>query len=400
MAAYAQLYDARNLNIMTSATTPPLLSIVIPTKNRYETLLPTLDALLDNIIGESYEIVVQDNSDDTSPWSIYFARRPDPRLQYAHNPGTISIVENTEEALSRARGDYLTFIGDDDFVAPNILNFVRSYCERNIDAVVYPPAYYWWPSVQFVTPTRFHQPGAFWYPQITSPNEQQIDTKAELQRVTAQGAVALFDLPRVYHGVVRRKVLQKIKERSGKYVNGASPDMALAVATAFQLQTHLKVNTPLTVYGASKNSGGGWTASRMHFGKITDQPHLPQYTKDFWSPRLPSIWSEHTIYPQTAMEVMRFLEQPDTLNYGAFYASMLVNEPHLRHHVLPFATRYLAQHPRAIFQMSAMLVKKMLGKLRRAIRSHVTGLPFELFVFATPDACMKYLASGNAQERP
>ena len=49
---------------MTSASIVPLLSIVIPTKNRYETLIPTLDALLDNIVGSAYEIIVQDNIDN------------------------------------------------------------------------------------------------------------------------------------------------------------------------------------------------------------------------------------------------------------------------------------------------------------------------------------------------
>lgn len=385
---------------MTPTATPPLLSIVIPTKNRYETLLPTLDALLDNIVGDSFEIVVQDNSDDATPWSTYFAKRPDARLRHAHVAGPLSIVENTEAALSRAKGDYLTFIGDDDLVAPNILDFVRSFRERNIDAVIYPPAYYWWTSIKFVVPTRFHQPGAFWYPKSTSHTEHQIDTQAELRQVIAQGAVALFDLPRIYHGVVRREVMDLIKARSGKYVNGASPDMALAVATAFQLQSHVKVDTPLTVYGASKNSGGGWTASRVHFGNIADQPHLPQYTKDFWSPKLPAIWSEHTIYPQTTIEVMRFLGYPDTLDYGAFYASMLVNEPHLRRHVKPFASRFLAQNPSRILPVTLIVLKKALGRLRRALRSHLTGLPFHLSVIETPDACMKHLARIGARRDP
>lgn len=385
---------------MTSISASPLLSIVIPTKNRYETLLATLDALLDNIVGSSYEIVVQDNSDNPAPAQAYLTNRQDARMKYAHRTGLISIAENTEDALSRARGEYITFIGDDDLVIPNILDFVQRFLSHNIDAVIYPPAYYWWPSVRFVTPTRYHQPGAFWYPPTTSIDEQHIDTRAELERVTSQGAVALFDLPRVYHGIVRRRVLEAIKKRSGHYVNGASPDMALAIATAFEVSSHVKVDTPLTVYGASKNSGGGWTAAQTHFGKIAEQAHLPQYTKDHWSELLPPIWSEHTIYPQTAMEVMRFMGQPDTLDYGAFYASMLVNEPHLRRTVLPYAGRFLSQRPQRAVHFVAILVKKFIGRLRRAIRTRVTGLPFELWIFETADDCMKHLARRNGLPRP
>jgi hypothetical protein len=320
-------------------------------------------------------------------------------VQYAYQSGFISIVENTEAALLRAKGEYITFIGDDDLVAPNILDFVQRFLEQNIDAVIYPPAYYWWPSVRFANPTRYHQPGAFWYPPSTSTAEQCIDTGLELNRVTSQGAVALFDLPRVYHGVVRRRVLEAIKMRSGYYVNGASPDMALAIATAFVVSSHIKVDTPLTVYGASKNSGGGWTAAQTHFGKIVEQRHLPQYTKDQWSDRLPPIWSEHTIYPQTAMEVMRFMGRPDTIDYGAFYASMLVNEPHLRRYVLPFVGRFLTEKPQSAGHFAALVVKKLVGRLRRALRSRVTGLPFQLRIFEAPDACMKYLIERNRTNR-
>lgn len=380
---------------MTTATTSILLSIVIPTKNRYETLLPTLNALLDNIVGTAYEIVVQDNSDDPTPARGYLTQRPDSRVQYVHRAGFISIVENTEEALSRARGEYITFIGDDDLVAPDILDHVRHFQQQGTDAAIYPPAYYWWPSVRFVTPTRYHQPGAFWYPPSTSKAAQRIDSRMELHRVSSQGAVALFDLPRVYHGVVRRQVLDAIKARSGRYVNGASPDMALAIATALEVTSHVKVDTPLTIYGASKNSGGGFTAARTHFGNIAEQPHLPQYTKDFWSERLPPIWSEHTIYPQTALEVMRFMGLPDTLDYGAFYASMLINEPHLRRYVLPFTGRYLAQRPQRTVHFAVMVIKKSVGRLRRTFRSRISGLPFSLSIFETPDAVMKHLAVRN-----
>jgi glycosyltransferase involved in cell wall biosynthesis len=384
---------------MNSLSLSPLLSIVIPTKNRYETLLPTLNALLDNIVGTSYEIVVQDNSDNPAAANAYLKKRSDTRLQYAHQPGFISIVENTEKALTRARGTYITFIGDDDLVAPNILDFVQRFSDRELDAVIYPPAYYWWSSIRFVKPTRYHQPGALWYPPVTSTSEKLINTGAELTRVTSQGAVALFDLPRVYHGIVHRRVLETIKARTGFYVNGASPDMALAIAAAYEVSSHIKVDTPLTIYGASKNSGGGWTAAQVHFGKITDQPHLPQYTKDLWSELLPPIWSEHTIYPQTAMEVMRFMGRPDTINYGAFYASMLVNEPHLRTYVLPFVGRFLSKKPQRVGHFVFIVIKKLIGRINRAFRIRVTGLPFKLWIFETPDACMKHLIKLNRTRR-
>ncbi len=384
---------------MNSLSTHPLLSVVIPTKNRYETLFPTVRAILDNTHDSRLEIVIQDNSDDPALAQAYFLARPDPRIQYAYLAGSLSIVDNTELALERAKGEYVTFIGDDDFVSPNILEFVQDFSERSILAVIYPPAYYWWKSVKFSVPTRFHQPGAFWYPPHSSRNEYTIDTAHELARVLEQGAVGLFDLPRLYHGIVHRSILSKILKKSGRLVNGASPDMALAIAVSLVTDSHVKVNTPLTVYGASKNSGGGWTASKNHFGKIADQLHLPQSTKDNWNENLPPIWSEQTIYAQTAVEVLTALDNPNTLNYLAFYASMIVNEPHLRSYVAPFAVRILRRHPSRLFSFLAVIAKKILGRVRRAFLSRIAGLPYDLYFYDSPDACVEHLLKLNSSSK-
>lgn len=382
-----------------SSSNVPLLSIVIPTKNRYETLFPTLEAILGNINDSRIEVVVQDNSDDPALASLYFSAHPDTRIRYSHKSGLLSIVENTEAALARASGEYVTFIGDDDFVSPEIVEFVQDFSDRGIVAVIYPPAYYWWKSVKFSVPTRFHQPGAFWYPLSASRGEYTIATAQELSHVLEQGAVSLFDMPRVYHGIVHRSVLHSIKAKSGRFVNGASPDMALAVAASLVIDSHVKLNMPLTVYGASKNSGGGWTASKTHFGKISEQSHLPQWTKDHWNENLPPIWSEHTIYPQTAMEVMSALGQTSALNFPAFYASMMINEPHLRGFVMPFAVRFLRRHPQHLFLFLAISTKKVLGRMLRYFRSRVSGLPFKLSFFDSPDECMKHMFRGASSSQ-
>ena len=381
---------------LTEKKQAPLLSIVIPTKNRYETLLPTLAALLENIQGRCYEIVVQDNSDDPHRALEFVAAKSDPRIEYIHCQKRMSIVENTELALERARGRFVTFIGDDDFVVPDILSYVRDFDSRGIDAVIYPPCYYWWPSVIFSAPSAYHRPGAFWYPRSVSKSERRVDTKAELKRVADAGAVALFDLPRVYHGLIRTDVLKALKTRAGAYVNGASPDMALAVGVASELSSHIKIEIPLSVYGASKNSGGGWTASGTHYGQISDQAHLPRSTIDGWSQYLPPIWSEHTIYLQTVIEVFRALRQPSEIKYESFYASMLVNEPHLKSFTYPFAIKYLLNNPTSFPRFCCVVLKKTLGNIRRRLNSSILSPPWNLFIFDNPGACLKYLGSTGA----
>ena len=64
----------------------PLLSIVIPTKNRYFTLINLVEKLLtwDN---DDYEVVVQDNSEDNSDIIDFLKKYENNKnLRYFHNP--------------------------------------------------------------------------------------------------------------------------------------------------------------------------------------------------------------------------------------------------------------------------------------------------------------------------
>ncbi|HCQ2529283.1 TPA: glycosyltransferase, partial [Escherichia coli] len=92
-----------------------LLSIAIPTKNRHKTLLITLDNMLRRM-DDSVEFVICDNSDEELPSSLPLFL--DKRIKYFYSSKTMSIVDNTENALSHCTGEFVCFIGDDDFVSP------------------------------------------------------------------------------------------------------------------------------------------------------------------------------------------------------------------------------------------------------------------------------------------
>lgn len=375
-----------------------LISIVIPTKGRYETLFPTVAAITAKITDSRLQVIVQDNTADNAPALAFFAELADPRVRYAHLPLDVSIVENTEAALDLATGEYITFIGDDDLVSPHILSIAEALADADIEAATYIPAYYWWTSVKFTQPSRFHQPGAFWYPLKTSAAATMLDPEVELARVKRQGAVSLFNLPKLYHGIVRRDALTRLKAVTGRYVNGASPDMALAVGLSAVLKRHIHLEFPATIYGACRNSGGGWTAERKHQGRIEEQKHLPKATIEGWNPKLPRIWSEHTIYPQTAVEVLRAMSLQDDLDYAAFYASMAVNEPHLRAELMPLLTKHLRDTPTDIARFVKFAAVKIAGRSKRALQTRVFGLPYELKVLSTVDECMDFLSTRDAPD--
>lgn len=372
--------------------TSPLVSIIIPTKDRHATLLPVVTALLAQIVGKNYEIVVQDNSADNRAERMLLQLPNARHVTYRHEPLPVSIVENTERAVCASRGTYLIFIGDDDLVSPYICEVADFMDSRGITCLTYPAAYYWWSSVSFVTPTPFHRAQAMWLPKIRGLGPQKRIAKHVLDYTLANGAVSLFDLPRFYHGVVRRDVLDAIHARTGTYVAGASPDMAFSLALAMIVDEFWHVDFPVSVYGASRGSGGGRTAEKKHHGRIEEQRHLPQATIDGWDSRIPRVWSEQTIYPQTACEVLAAFGRPDTLRYEALYASMLVNEPYLSSWLRPLVGRYCLEKPGNVFRLLGAVGRKVIGRTIRSIKAQTGTLDFDVVSAEDVGACMTLLA--------
>ncbi|MBT2869260.1 glycosyltransferase family 2 protein [Chromobacterium violaceum] len=358
-----------------------MLSIVIPTKNRYNTLMPVLDVLCSNFSDADVEIIVEDNSDDNSLFIKYLSNINSNHILYHHNIKKVSIVENAESALKRASATYVLFIGDDDIVSPHIISFLRKLKEENseIEAISYPAGYYWWDSVRFKKETPFYSACALWYPSETDLKIHMQNTLEELDFALYQGGTAIFNLPRLYHGIVKNSVLDMIRTRAGKLINGASPDMALSVALSLTITEHAYVNFPLTVYGASKNSGGGLTAENKHYGRIEDQKHLPKDSIENWSSNLPRIWSENIVYAQSIIEVLRAFNSTKKINFSAFYATLLVNEVHLYSETIPYALSFFKSNKSDVVNFIIFLFKKTCGRIKREFNKRYFGMPFKLY---------------------
>ena len=102
----------------------PLLSIVIPTKNRYPTLTNLVEKLLDWGDGD-YEVIVQDNSEDNTPIKGFLLNYSnDSRLKYFHNLNHVTVCQNSEDAINNSTGEYICFLGDDDGIIKQSLEVV------------------------------------------------------------------------------------------------------------------------------------------------------------------------------------------------------------------------------------------------------------------------------------
>ncbi len=368
-----------------------LLSIIIPTKNRYECLIPVVSALLKFIGNESVELVIQDNSDDNKSGLLFFEDLKDQRVKYFYYQDSLSIQENTSFAIDNAKGKYLIFIGDDDLVSPHIYNVVEFLNKKNIDCLVFDSAYYWWNTVYFEKENYYHRKNALWLPINQSLELVERSTQDELERMLQSGAGIFLRLPKFYHGIVRRDILEKIKDKTGTYVPGSSPDIAFSTALSLVLKNYYHINFPLSVFGASRNSGGGMTANKKHYGKIEDQKFLPKNIIENWNNLIPRIWSEKTIYAQTVTEVLKVFNSNKQFNYITFYGTMLAYEPHLLNVLLPAIRSYCGGNFLYYFKILVVFVKKELGVLYRKSKFFTKSYDYDVIHASDVDTVMTIL---------
>lgn len=289
----------------------PLLSIVIPTKNRYF-YLKQLITLIDSFHSDCIELVIQDNSDDNSAFVEYLNECNYKNLNYFYSSDALSQAGNSDLAILNSKGDYVCFIGDDDGVTFHIVECVLWMSRNNIDALLSTPTIYKWPDyVSNVTDSS----NILSYKPFEG-NYRIIKTEDALSKALKNGFVNMEGLPRVYQGIVKRKVLNQIYNIAKTFHPGPSPDMACAVSLCFHMDNFVALDFPIVITGASKNSGGGECVRKFKnkLSDINEVPFLPQNAKEQWENCLPQYWSVETVWPESAIKAIRYNQKEQLIS--------------------------------------------------------------------------------------
>ena len=98
-----------------------LLSVIIPTKNRYDNLYVTISELV-KINSAELEIVIQDNTDSNEDFLVFLKELNDSRIKYFHSTDFMNTATNSDLAVLNSTGEYLCYIGDDDCVNNKIVD--------------------------------------------------------------------------------------------------------------------------------------------------------------------------------------------------------------------------------------------------------------------------------------
>lgn len=226
----------------------PLLSIVVPSRDRAETALPCIHHLL-TLPGDDFEVIVTDcGIGDELAAGI--AMIDDARLTYSRI-APASMSDNFNNGYAHCRGDYVSYIGDDDAFLASGLETVRRLAHDGVEAIASPyRACYFWDNFPdagvagrvFLSGMPAGANGVF-----TGAADGSHSARDAMMADLAGKAGP--PLPVVYHGVVARRHLDAVAARTGKVFASTAPDSYVKAALCSVIDRYVVVDRPLTMYG-------------------------------------------------------------------------------------------------------------------------------------------------------
>jgi hypothetical protein len=292
----------------------PLLSIVIATRNRIPYAISAIQSILE-IADPRLELIIQDNSDSRELESFVRDNVADRRMAYRYTPPPFSSIDNFNAALELSSGEYVCMIGDDDGVNPEILEAAAWARENDVDSLAMrSTAQYLWQGTG-VRSTLFTKiSGATFVIKDFGQGIQQADVEKEMRALIRNGGLYYLDygLPKLYHGLVRRRCLETVRTMTGAYLGGLSPDIFASLTVACIAQRVAVTDYPLTIPGACGASTSVTEgATKKHSTKLEDAPHFRDRGAYQWSELVPRVYASETIWVDSALAALRAMGRTD-----------------------------------------------------------------------------------------
>lgn len=308
-----------------------LLSIVVPTHNRSVYALSCIEAVL-KFPDADLQLVVTDTSSDR----LLFNRLhdgsnrffEDGRLKYVKIDELSDLTKNHNDALALAEGEYVCVIGDDDCITSAALDAARWASDRGVPVVSQTvTATYAWPDFRSRLARGGHAARLYVPRKAGSARWRQADhdLAAALQRAFQ----ATDAMPRCYHGIVRRDLLEQVRARTGAYFHGSSPDMSGAVSLACLIDHYCEVDIPLTIPGVSGGSNSGRSAMNTHKGDLSSETQTSGFQEQGWTEGVPRFFSVETVWAHAGLSSLAMLrpELVPAFNYSRLLALCSLRHP-------------------------------------------------------------------------
>ncbi|WP_226475218.1 glycosyltransferase [Pseudomonas sp. MWU16-30323] len=298
-----------------------LLSVIIPTHNRAKYAVQSIRSILE--ISQDIQVVVCDSSpvDDIS--SHFAGEYSASRLKLVRSGQGISVVDNFNLGLDSADGEYLIFIGDDDFVSNEVMQVAAWAKEKHIDSLKFSfPALYYWDDFKHSTRGDMYSGTVHITPfngAVTSH-----DLKASMTYAVDNFGGGVFDMPRAYAGMISADLARRIKIKYGNLFGGVSPDIYSSYLISNESTNCFLIDYPVIVPGASGVSTSGQSSSGGHYGKLRENAHIAPFKNLVWDERIPEFYSVPTVWSYSLLKAIEQVEMADRVRIRPNFGRLLV----------------------------------------------------------------------------
>jgi glycosyltransferase involved in cell wall biosynthesis len=284
----------------------PFFSIIIPTRNRYETLQYAIRTVLSQEF-DSFELIISDNSDPANLHEVELIREylDDERVRYCRPASVLSMSDNWEFAVSNANGEFIIVFGDDDGLVSGALGHIYNIIKKTKRQLVS------WARVEYSWPDRAPQEYANLMVIPYAAKTGIVDSKGFITKViSGRGDYRYF--PMLYNAAVSRTLIDALIAKTGRIFSSACPDIYTGYAFAHLEKEYITIGYPLSINGVSSKSTGA-----AHLAE--ENPTGEDYWKTFrtseikWPQEIPEINSPYLGIIEPYIQLSKFF--PEISNY-------------------------------------------------------------------------------------
>ena len=228
----------------------PKLSICVPSRNRQDCFRQTI---LDLVAHErtDIEFVFADNSDDPLAMDGFMAGLRDVRFRYLPSEERpLSMADNWERTVAAATGAWVTVIGDDDYVDPDVVDRITEIeaLDSKIEAIGWNRAPFQWVSARSEDKSI----------PFSLVNRIMRHRKDQLERRLFGWAAATY-MPLcpygIYHGAIPRHTLDRIASSfSGRFFEHPTVDFDFLHKLVSSSSNFAYINRPMSILGVAAAS--------------------------------------------------------------------------------------------------------------------------------------------------
>jgi glycosyltransferase involved in cell wall biosynthesis len=223
-------------------------NVVVPTRERADTLVSTLRALVE-IDYARLKIIVCDNASTDNTRDVV-SDFNDKRIHYSRSKDRLSIAQNWQRGLALLDEGYVTYLGDDDALLIGAIPQLNTLLnELGTKAIAWDKIEYPWPNCT-IEAIRGRL-------RIPLSNRYEILSGDAIRKSVKKMEIRYTKLPCLYNSFVDVGLVKSLNKAKPFYCQGAlSPDVYAAIALSYHVGDYVYSRRPFSINGASAHSIG------------------------------------------------------------------------------------------------------------------------------------------------